>query len=139
METNGSTQEKLPGAPCPKCGERVASSFKFCPYCGHAMPIAAPEAEKPRTPVLPSPLAAPQPEAAGQNQKDISPEAQRALDEFDRKFEEMKRIRASRPDKLKTSSMSDNKAMITVFVAGMLIFLLLIGYFMTNFAKIAQK
>lgn len=139
METNGLTEEKLPQATCPKCGERVASNFRFCPFCGQAMPPAARVAVTPAIPGLSSPVAAPPDETARQNQKNISPEAQRALEEFDRKFEEMKRTRASKPAKLKTSSMADNKAMIAVFAAGMLIFLLILGYFMTNFAKIAQK
>ena len=139
METNVSQQENLHQAPCPKCGERVASNFKFCPFCGQEMARVEKldkklTAEAEFAPVADVPI-----ELVNQDEKNVSPEARRALEEFDRKFEELKRIREAKPAKSMLSVQADNKIMIAILAAAMIIFLLFMGHSLMNMAKIAQK
>jgi hypothetical protein len=116
METHEKMDQPGLQAPCPRCGQQVHIIFKFCPFCGLEMKAVV---EETKSEVLPQ-----------EKLKALTTDSQRALMEFEKQFEELRRKHEGKSSKKPALGSTDTSIIKLAIFFGILILLGLIACWM---------
>jgi hypothetical protein len=144
MDANQTPTGNPPSTRCDSCGKEFDPEFKFCPFCGRVTASADDEARRAavredKTAFAADAAGGAPADKAGADEKNISPEARRALAEFDRQFEELKQKHENSLTKKKPAlGFNSNFSLIMAIVGGaLLLFLFFMVYHVMQMGKAA--